>query len=246
MRALAVLAAIVVAYLAWMSRPDPAEHPEAIDICTFPTITNERYRNLIAEAKRIVDPQRREIWNASALGDGNYYSNAVISQLLRSFMAQSPNTEETFVRFHAFGRAFGGHLTWLSANANNIPSAEATITTFDRHSGKIVHPYIVLSGGFQVSPGHFKRTWADWMFGRLWGRWYDFITLSIEYSKPLSAEDHNLALSGNSIKHVEFNSQILFSPLNDMRWGDRYFKNQCPDTMGAIARFDNRLKNQGK
>ena len=51
---------VVAGYVAWVSRPEPGDRAELTDTCAFPTITNAQYRALIAEAKAVIEPKRRD------------------------------------------------------------------------------------------------------------------------------------------------------------------------------------------
>ena len=181
-RIILIAAAIGALYFAWLSRPGRHAHAELYDVCKFSTITTSQYRDLISEAKQLIFGKVGTIRKDTIQHTGGAYSNAALADFAMLFLKRSASTEETFVRFHAFGRAIEGRAL-DSAPSQGIVGASAIFDNMGPQ-GSIPNPDLVLNGAFQLDPGLFRRSWYDWILGRLMGRRFDVVHLSARYAYP--------------------------------------------------------------
>jgi hypothetical protein len=241
MRKFALVVVVVGAYFGWVSFPEFNEPAEMTESCTFPTISNEKYRTFVLQARALIDPRRRDIWvetrKNKSLGHG--YTNEVLSDLAKTFLGASKTAEETLVRYHAFGRALGGR-AHKSAPTQGIVGAEIGFIIIGP-DGLIAEPPLRLSGSFQLGPGTFRRGWLDWILGRTFGRRYDRVGIRALYQHRPLGSDANDTLVGTALMRVDTTLRELADPLDSIAWGDYYVSNDCPDTKEALNRYARRL-----
>ncbi len=231
---------VIVGYVAWVSRPEFGDHAELTDTCAFPTITNAQYRALVAEAKALIEPKRREIANSAGNLEQNT-RNPPLGDLAREFGKKSQSSEETFVRLFAFGRALDGRVRNVAPVRDTYPGPGVRWVDRDSADRKLSTPRLSLSAGFQGPPGLFRWNLETWVWARLLGRRYEPFGAGFSFEVPEGTPPEE-ALAGRQIVAAGAGKGLFVWPLNDIRWGDVRLENRCPDAVRFLNRLDDLLK----
>lgn len=237
---LLILVGAVVGYFAWVSRPEPGDRAELTDSCAFPTIDNTRYRELVAEAKSLIEPKSAQI----AYGDGNIEQNTrnpPLRDLALEFVKRSQSTEESFVRLFAFGRALNGRVEDVAPAGETFAGPWALWLDRDSADGKLRSPQLSMYARFQAPPGLFNYPIGTWITARLFGRRYDRFRIGIWFDIPESVAIE-IALKGSYVVDAGATKAILIDPLSSIHWGDRRIENRCPNAENFLKHVDRLLK----
>ncbi|MCC6889189.1 MAG: hypothetical protein IT536_11705 [Hyphomicrobiales bacterium] len=234
------IAGLVTGYFAWVSRPEPGDRAELTDTCSFSTIDNAQYRGLVAEAKKLIEPNRRRIAN----GDGNIEQGAVnppLRDLAQEFVKRSRSTEEAFVRLFAFGRALDGRVENAAPVQETFPGPWARWTNRDERDNKLARPRLLMRAGFQGPPGLFQYPIGTWFGARLFGRRYERFAIGVTFDVPDKVSLEN-ALIGSHIVSAGAGKALLIYPLNSIHWGDVRIESRCPDAERFLNHVGRLLK----
>jgi hypothetical protein len=144
--ALAVMVALVGIYFGPLLITHPAQ-----DACTFGTVSNERYRQLLAEAKR------RQATTWPALVWDNKKTMALLNKRVDDLSGGTTSVYERLAAMHAVVRALGGDYRQTEADVENPFGSQ-------NRSGLVGYDYHVDLNGV----GFFAPIWRHmWVIGTL-------------------------------------------------------------------------------
>jgi hypothetical protein len=144
--ALAVMVALVAIYFGPLLITHPAQ-----DACTFGTVSNERYRQLLAEAKR------RQATTWPALVWDNKKTMDLLNQRVDDLSRGTTSVYERLAAMHAVVRALGGDYRRTQHDREDPFGSQ-------NHSGIVSYDYHVDSNGL----GFFSPIWRQmWVIGYL-------------------------------------------------------------------------------
>ena len=226
-RKVLLVAALVAGYFIWVSRPEFSDRAELTDTCSFPTITNEQYRALIVEAKKLIEPNHRRI----ADGDGNIKQGAFnppLGDLTLEFLKQSRSTEEAFARIFAFGRALEGRVENVAPAVETFAGPWGRWVDRDSAGNRLSSPRFLLHADFQGPPGLFRYPIGTLVVARAVGRRYEGFWLGVWFEAPgdVRLED---ALIGPNVVDASARKAMLVYPLLSTHWGETRLEQRCPN-----------------
>lgn len=229
-----LLFGLVVARVAWVSRPEPGDHAELTDTCEYKGFPNEKYRALIAEAKAMLAPHRETIRSEASVSDGRiFHKLPTLARLAYQFLAPSQLTTETMVRLLAMARALDGRVG--RTIDSGIVDYDATYKPVNGRAN------VAISVTFSAPIGTLRHDFLRTIELRLWGRRHDRLAITAfgfpyrDYAGPsTSTED---MLPGSRIKQVVSSGGNSLSFLTTgFNFGDSRAPFGCPDIDGFISR----------
>jgi hypothetical protein len=235
------IAGIIVAYFAWVSRPESGDHAERTDTCTFPGITNAQFRDLVVEAKGLIEPERHRI--ADGAGNIKMLSpNPPLRDVAVKFIVKSQSTVETLARVHAFGRALDARVHDAApAPGYQYPGPSVIWSERDSEDRVLTGKRLRVWAEYQGPPGLFRWNAETWFVARLFGRRYESFWLWLWFDVPDGLTPQEL-MAGPRIVDSGAKKGLLVWPLNSIRWGDIRIENRCPGADRFLGDLDRLLR----
>jgi hypothetical protein len=242
-----LVAGSITAYFAWMARPDTADLAELADNCEFPGISSTQFRELVREAKVLIDAQRA-VWQAPVerSSDSGGVSIPILGELTLRFLKPSNSTFETVARLHALVRALDGRIqakvigSAYRDEQKPSPGPTMTVRSSDpnwKHGQPPSQPRLRVQLSAQG---------GQWLFHHPTGRHFEAWLLGSRHEEfdifistfPPTKSNMEDVLSGRNILDVAFisyNRKLLW---RSTRWGQERLPNRCPDMKAISAKLN--------